>query len=76
MVGVPVMAPVDELNVSPGGGEPEKLNIYGGKPPVATAAELYGTCTCPVLAGHASDSAGTIVMLQLSIAVLPDESRT
>ncbi|MFZ0226274.1 MAG: hypothetical protein WAL41_04850 [Mycobacterium sp.] len=41
LVGVPVMAPVDGFNMSPGGSEPLMMeNVYGGTPPVATSAEL------------------------------------
>ena len=41
VVGVPVMAPVDELSVKPAGNEPVMIeNVYGGTPPVATSDEL------------------------------------
>ena len=40
-VGVPVMAPVLMLSVSPVGSEPVVMeNKYGGVPPVAVSAEL------------------------------------
>jgi hypothetical protein len=41
VVGVPVMAPVEEFSVKPAGSEPLMMeNVYGGTPPVAIRAEL------------------------------------
>ena len=55
--GVPVMAPVDVFSVSPVGRLPEMMAyVYGGTPPEAIRAELYGTPTCPVLLAHCSAS--------------------
>jgi len=34
-VGVPASVPVEASSVSPGGSEPDALQAYGGKPPVA-----------------------------------------
>ncbi len=56
-VGVPVMAPVEVFSVSPAGRLPEMMEyVYGGTPPEAIRAELYGTPTCPVLLAHFSAS--------------------
>ncbi len=45
-VGVPVIAPVDEFSVRPGGKLPELIEkVYEGTPPLATRLELYGTPT-------------------------------
>ena len=41
--------------------------MYGGIPPEATKLELYGTPTCPVLAGHANVK---VLVGQLSVAGL------
>jgi hypothetical protein len=41
VVGVPVIAPVVVLSVSPAGSEPEAIaNVYGAVPPVTVIAEL------------------------------------
>jgi hypothetical protein len=78
VVGVPVIAPVDELSESPGGSEPLIIeNVYGAFPPVATSAELYATPTCAVPIGQVSESVCIeTTMLQLALAVLPFESTT
>jgi hypothetical protein len=39
-VGVPAIAPVDELRLSPEGSEPPTENVYGRVPPAATSEEL------------------------------------
>lgn len=54
-VGVPVASPVVVFRENMPGTSPEMpKNVYGGTPPLATRLELYGTPTCPVLAGHAN----------------------
>ena len=41
VVGVPVMAPVEELSERPGGSVPMVIeNVYGETPPVTVSAEL------------------------------------
>jgi hypothetical protein len=46
--GVPLIAPEVESN-SPAGREPEaRLQEYGGVPPLALSATLYGTFTTPL----------------------------
>ena len=71
VVGVPVIAPVEAFNVSPGGSDPLMIeNVYGATPPVTTRAELYATPTCAVPPAHASViGAGAIVMLQFAVVV-------
>jgi hypothetical protein len=80
-LGVPVMAPVDGFSVRPGGNEPLAIEkVYGGVPPVATAADEYARPTVPVFAGQTSfRSGGLMTMLQFDVAVpaaLPVESTT
>src|SRR5208337_84459 len=78
VVGVPVIAPVDELSESPGGSAPLMIeNVYGAVPPAALSTELYATPNCAVPVGQLSVSAGDeTTMLQLEVAVLPCESTT
>ena len=80
-VGVPVIAPVEVFSDKPGGSEPLMIeNVYGGTPPVATRAELYGTPTCAVPPAQASEMGkGAITMLQFAVtevAPAPLESVT
>src|ERR1700690_151313 len=80
-LGVPVMAPVDGFSVRPGGNEPLEIEkVYGGTPPVATAADEYARPTVPVLAGQTSFRVGGLItMLQFDVVVpaaLPVESTT
>ena len=75
------MAPVEEFSVSPGGSEPLTIeNVYGGTPPVATSAELYGTPTCAVPVGQVSViGGGETTIVQLAVVVpadVPVESTT
>src|SRR5882672_6472101 len=78
VVGVPVIAPDDELSVRPGGRLPETIeNVYGDMPPLATSADEYGTPTWPFPLGHASvrhfktvTFCGQVLLFpQLSVAV-------
>lgn len=49
-VGVPLIAPVVELNVNPGGSVPEvNCQVYGAVPPVAIRPWKYATPTRPLL---------------------------
>ena len=76
MVGVPVIAPVDEFSDRPGGSVPLVIeNVYGETPPVTVSAEEYATPTCAVPVGQLSMIDET-TMLQLEVAVLPCESMT
>ena len=48
VVGMPVIAPVEVLRVSPGGILPEVIDqVQGGDPPMASGVRLYGTLTMP-----------------------------
>ena len=78
VVGVPVIAPVEGFSVSPGGSEPLTMEkVYGGTPPVATSAELYGTPTCADPEAQLSVSCGgATVMLQAASTWAPVESVT
>ena len=74
-----MMAPVVGFSSKPGGSVPAVIEkVYGGVPPVATSAELYGTPTCAVPAGQASMTVGGFtVILQLISLILdlrPEES--
>ena len=45
-VGLPLIAPLPALSVSPAGSAPWlMLNVYGGTPPLAVSAEEYSTPT-------------------------------
>ena len=76
VVGVPVIAPVDELRESPGGSAPLTIeNVKGATPPVTVSAELYATLTCALPVGQLSVSDET-TMPQLEVAELLCESTT
>src|SRR5436189_42586 len=48
VVGVPLITPVAEFSVSPGGSDPVAVQLpYGGVPPPAAKVAEYGTPTLP-----------------------------
>jgi len=68
-VGVPLIKPLLELSARPAGREPAVSDhVYGGTPPVAVSARLYGADTVPAGSGE------VVVITRLAMIVTENDA--
>jgi hypothetical protein len=74
-VGVPLIAPVDVLRLKPAGRELVE-NVYGGTPPLAVSALLYGVPTVPFTPLNCSVKLAPMFIVRLAVTDVLVESVT
>jgi len=63
-LGVPAIAPLDDVKLNPEGNEPEvMLQLYGAVPPLAVSVALYAVPCCPL---------GSELVVILSVVLFAD----